>query len=196
MSAELQRLVLLSLFDKWLAGTDVYPFFVQRTDMSADHRSSIIFRWKPTRWLISPSLGYHQQQRFLLRVWHINNNLPVQRSVDIFALGCLFYYILTRGGHPYGHRFEREINIRHGVKDLSLVYSNEEAHDLITHMLHRQPSDRFDIKTDMSSSLSMMQTAIEYDSISDGNLLMPTPAVSAVGDTKRACWTTFATQLS
>ena len=69
------------------------------------------------------------------------------KSVDIFALGCLFYYILTRGGHPYGNRFDREINIRHGVKDLSLVYSNEEAHDLITHMLHRQPSDRFDIKT-------------------------------------------------
>ena len=118
------------------------------------------------------------------------------KSVDIFALGCLFYYILTKGGHPYGHRFDREYNIRNGVKDLSLVYSNEEAHDLITHMLHRQPSDRFDIKTNMSSSLSMMQTAIEYDSISDGNLLMPTPAVSAVGDTKRACWTTFATQLS
>ena len=69
------------------------------------------------------------------------------KCVDIFALGCLFYYILTKGGHPYGHRFDREYNIRNGVKDLSLVYSNEEAHDLITHMLHRQPSDRFDIKT-------------------------------------------------
>ena len=32
----------------------------------------------------------------------------------------------------------------------------------------------------------MMQTAIEYDSISDGNLLMPTPVVSAVGDNKES----------
>ena len=68
-------------------------------------------------------------------------------SVDIFALGCLFYYILTRGKHPYGHGYDREYNIRNEVKDLSLVYSDEEAHDLITHMLHRQPSDRLDIKT-------------------------------------------------
>ena len=38
----------------------------------------------------------------------------------------------------------------------------------------------------MSSSSSMMQTAIEYDSISDGNLLMPSPVVSAVGDNKES----------
>ena len=69
------------------------------------------------------------------------------KSVDIFALGCLFYYILTRGGHPYGDRFDREFNIKNGIKDLSLLHSNEEAHDLITRMLHRQPSDRLDIKT-------------------------------------------------
>ena len=89
------------------------------------------------------------------------------QSVDIFALGCLFYYILTRGGHPYGHRFDREVNIRHGVKDLSLVYSNEEAHDLITHMLHRHPSDRLDIKTcllhpffwDLSKRLAFLRDA-------------------------------------
>ena len=69
------------------------------------------------------------------------------KSIDIFALGCLFYYILTKGGHPYGNRSEREDNIVKGIKDLSLIYSNEEAHDLITHMLHRQPLQRPDIET-------------------------------------------------
>ena len=69
------------------------------------------------------------------------------KSVDIFALGCLFYYILTRGAHPYGNRLDREDNIRDGFKDLSLIHSNEEAHDLITHMLHQQPSERLDIET-------------------------------------------------
>jgi serine/threonine-protein kinase/endoribonuclease IRE1 len=69
------------------------------------------------------------------------------KSVDIFALGCLFYYILTGGVHPYGSRLDREANIRNGIKDLSLISSNEEAHDLITHLLHRQPSQRLDIET-------------------------------------------------
>ena len=69
------------------------------------------------------------------------------KSVDIFALGCLFYYILTKGRHPYGNRFDREANIIKENKDLSLLYSNEEARNLITHMLHRQPSQRPDIET-------------------------------------------------
>ena len=70
------------------------------------------------------------------------------KSVDIFALGCLFYYILTKGGHPYGNRFDRrEANIIKEIKDLSHICSNKEAYDLITHMLHRQPSRRPDIET-------------------------------------------------
>jgi serine/threonine protein kinase len=68
------------------------------------------------------------------------------KSVDIFALGCLFYYILTKGRHPYGNRFDREANIIKENKDLSLC-SDEEAHDLITRMLHRQPSQRPNIET-------------------------------------------------
>ncbi|KAF5317470.1 hypothetical protein D9758_018048 [Tetrapyrgos nigripes] len=40
------------------------------------------------------------------------------KSVDIFALGCLFYYVLTGGSHPFGDRFEREVNILKGAKCL------------------------------------------------------------------------------
>ena len=69
------------------------------------------------------------------------------KSVDIFALGCLFYYILTKGGHPYGNRSDREANIIKENRDISLLYPNGEAHDLISHMLHRQPSHRPDIET-------------------------------------------------
>jgi serine/threonine-protein kinase/endoribonuclease IRE1 len=61
------------------------------------------------------------------------------KSVDIFALGCLFYYTLTSGGHPYGDRFEREVNIMRDVKDLSALerFGEEgtEATDLISGML-------------------------------------------------------------
>ena len=69
------------------------------------------------------------------------------KSVDIFALGCLFYYILTKGRHPHGSRFDREANIIKENKDLSFLCSNEEARNLITHMLRRQPSQRPDIET-------------------------------------------------
>ena len=76
-----------------------------------------------------------------------STEICLTKSVDIFALGCLFYYILTKGRHPYGSRFDREANIIKENKDLSLLYSNEEARNLIIHMLHRQPSQRPDIET-------------------------------------------------
>lgn len=75
------------------------------------------------------------------------------KSVDIFALGCLFYYTLTSGGHPYGDRFEREGNIFKDNKQLSLLSQfcsteeSTEAQDLIVCMLHPQPSQRPDSKT-------------------------------------------------
>ena len=75
------------------------------------------------------------------------------KSVDIFALGCLFYYTLTNGGHPYGDRFEREVNIiKDNKQQLSLLsefcsQESTEAQDLISSMLHPQPSQRPDTKT-------------------------------------------------
>lgn len=69
------------------------------------------------------------------------------KSVDIFALGCLFYYILTSGGHPFGDRYEREINILKDEKSLSALESfgeeGLEAIDLITSMLNNDASKRF-----------------------------------------------------
>jgi Ribonuclease 2-5A len=54
---------------------------------------------------------------------------------------------LTDGAHPYGNRLDSEANIRSKIKDLSLIYSNQEAHDLITRVLHRRPSRPLDIET-------------------------------------------------
>jgi len=73
------------------------------------------------------------------------------KSVDIFALGCLFYYVLTNGSHPYGDRFEREVNIMKDEKSLDGVmhFGEEgvEAIDLITSMLHPESSGRPDTST-------------------------------------------------
>lgn len=70
----------------------------------------------------------------------------LSKAVDIFALGCLYYYTITNGGHPYGDRFEREGNIIKDTKDLSGLncYGEEgvEAKDLIMGMLAYEPKQR------------------------------------------------------
>ncbi|KAJ7130190.1 hypothetical protein C8R44DRAFT_699316 [Mycena epipterygia] len=73
------------------------------------------------------------------------------KAVDIFALGCLFFYTLTNGSHPYGDRFEREANIMKGVKNLDGLErfgeEGQEAVDLISAMLHAEAYERPDTMT-------------------------------------------------
>ncbi|KAF8337115.1 uncharacterized protein EI90DRAFT_3044948 [Cantharellus anzutake] len=70
------------------------------------------------------------------------------KSVDLFALGCLFYYTLTNGEHPFGGPFEREANILKDAIDLSWLerFGEEgiEAKDLINKMLDARPRRRPD----------------------------------------------------
>lgn len=70
------------------------------------------------------------------------------KSVDIFALGCLFYYVLTNGLHPFGDRFEREVNILKNAKSLDGLKQfgeeGSEAVDLITIMLDPEACNRPD----------------------------------------------------
>ena len=84
-----------------------------------------------------------------------NNSKPTKltKAVDIFALGCLYYYCLTGGNHPYGDRFEREANIMKDAKGLGgLEHFGEEgteATDLIGGMLNLQANLRF-VRTSFS----------------------------------------------
>lgn len=78
-------------------------------------------------------------------------NLPnrrATRAIDIFSLGLVFFYVLTKGSHPFdcGDRFMREVNIRKGSYNLTLLevlgdYAYE-AKDLISSMLARDPKQR------------------------------------------------------
>lgn len=36
----------------------------------------------------------------------------------MFSLGCLFYYVLSEGGHPFGDALRRQANILSGIFDL------------------------------------------------------------------------------
>ncbi|CAG8538274.1 5596_t:CDS:2, partial [Scutellospora calospora] len=44
-------------------------------------------------------------------VW---TSVDLTKSIDIFSAGCLFYYVLSNGDHPFGDRYSREINILKG----------------------------------------------------------------------------------
>ena len=69
------------------------------------------------------------------------------KSVDIFALGCLYFYTLTSGEHPYGDRYEREANIFKDEKKLTpledLGEEGLEAIKLIERMLDAEASKRY-----------------------------------------------------
>jgi serine/threonine-protein kinase/endoribonuclease IRE1 len=75
-------------------------------------------------------------------------NRRATRAIDIFSLGLVFFYVLTKGSHPFdcGDRYMREVNIRKGnysLKHLEVLgdYSFE-AKDLIGSMLAPDPKLR------------------------------------------------------
>lgn len=75
-------------------------------------------------------------------------NRRATRAIDIFSLGLVFFYVLTKGSHPFdcGDRFMREVNIRKGKYNLKALevlgdYAYE-AQDLIGSMLAAEPKQR------------------------------------------------------
>ncbi|EAW08544.1 bifunctional endoribonuclease/protein kinase IRE1 [Aspergillus clavatus NRRL 1] len=77
-------------------------------------------------------------------------NRRATRAIDIFSLGCVFYYVLTRGSHPFDKngKFMREANIVKGNFNLDELqrlgdYAFE-ADDLIRSMLCLEPRQRPD----------------------------------------------------
>jgi len=74
--------------------------------------------------------------------------LGIKRAVDIFSLGCAFFYVLTRGQHPFdddeGWMQLREVNIKMNLpKNMHAIsLFGPETLDLITWMLSPRPEDR------------------------------------------------------
>ncbi|KFW84538.1 Serine/threonine-protein kinase/endoribonuclease IRE1, partial [Manacus vitellinus] len=67
-------------------------------------------------------------------------------AVDIFSAGCVFYYVVSGGQHPFGDSLRRQANILAGSYQLSCL--QEEAHDklvareLIVAMISPEPQHR------------------------------------------------------
>lgn len=65
------------------------------------------------------------------------------RAVDLFSLGCLLFFCITGGKHPFGENLERDVNIVNGRKDLFLIDHLPEATDLVSKLLDPIPSLRY-----------------------------------------------------
>ncbi|KAM9391607.1 serine/threonine-protein kinase/endoribonuclease IRE1-like [Pholidichthys leucotaenia] len=69
-------------------------------------------------------------------------------AVDVFSAGCVFYYVVSQGSHPFGKSLQRQANILLGTYTLDHLESDKHgdiiAKDLIEQMLsmdpHRRPS--------------------------------------------------------
>ncbi|KAJ1472782.1 kinase-like domain-containing protein, partial [Baffinella frigidus] len=65
------------------------------------------------------------------------------RGVDLFAVGCIFFYVLTAGRHLFGPRMMRDANI---VKDspelISLLDHHPEGRDIVLALVRRDAKQR------------------------------------------------------
>lgn len=87
------------------------------------------------------------------------------RAVDIFSMGCLLYYVLSGGKHPFGDPHMRQVNIQQREKPeiqrCGLV--DELAMDLIPRMLANNPHERPDTQQILNHPLFWSdQTKLDF----------------------------------
>ncbi|XP_032443408.1 serine/threonine-protein kinase/endoribonuclease IRE1 [Xiphophorus hellerii] len=67
-------------------------------------------------------------------------------AVDIFSAGCVFYYVVSQGSHPFGKSLQRQANILLGGYSLDYLQGDKHgeivARDLIEQMLSMDPQRR------------------------------------------------------
>uniref|UniRef100_A0A8C9F3Q1 Serine/threonine-protein kinase/endoribonuclease IRE1 n=1 Tax=Pavo cristatus TaxID=9049 RepID=A0A8C9F3Q1_PAVCR len=67
-------------------------------------------------------------------------------AVDIFSAGCIFYYVVSGGQHPFGDSLRRQANILAGACQLPClqedVHDKVVARELIVSMLSSEPQKR------------------------------------------------------
>ncbi|XP_061575503.1 serine/threonine-protein kinase/endoribonuclease IRE1 isoform X1 [Cololabis saira] len=67
-------------------------------------------------------------------------------AVDVFSAGCVFYYVVSRGQHPFGDALRRQVNILLGEYSLSHfmedIHDDVIARDLIEQMISPEAESR------------------------------------------------------
>ncbi|MGH0117022.1 UNVERIFIED_CONTAM: hypothetical protein FKN15_024967 [Acipenser sinensis] len=71
---------------------------------------------------------------------------PETYAVDVFSAGCVFYYVISRGQHPFGDTIRRQANILSGAYTLDHFmedsYEDVIAEHLIMQMISSKPQER------------------------------------------------------
>ena len=97
---------------------------------------------------VKGSTGWQPGEVILNECEYKYKNTHKTQKVDIFSLGCVFYYLMSKGEHPFGQRLERDINILSGkfnLKDINreLVQERfEEFEHMISMMIKSDPKLR------------------------------------------------------
>uniref|UniRef100_A0A672MPQ9 Serine/threonine-protein kinase/endoribonuclease IRE1 n=1 Tax=Sinocyclocheilus grahami TaxID=75366 RepID=A0A672MPQ9_SINGR len=67
-------------------------------------------------------------------------------AVDIFSAGCVFYYVTSKGQHPFGDTLRRQANILSGIYNLDHfmedIHEDVIGRDLIERMISAEPETR------------------------------------------------------
>lgn len=76
----------------------------------------------------------------------MNSENKITFAVDIFSAGCVIYYVLSNGKHPFSDALNRQANIQSGNYDLSALSETESelvlARNLVTKMVNPSPAER------------------------------------------------------
>ncbi|XP_024029810.1 serine/threonine-protein kinase/endoribonuclease IRE1a [Morus notabilis] len=73
----------------------------------------------------------------------ISSDQRLTTAMDLFSLGCLLFFCITRGIHPFGEHDERNMNIKKDiVQNLNLLHNFPEAFELISLLLKADHQER------------------------------------------------------
>ena len=94
------------------------------------------------------TIGYMAPELLMINHEKDKSSQKVSIKIDIFAAGCLLYYVLSDGCHPFGENIHRRnANIIDNLPDLSKIEENEcDLKQLISEMIEFDPNLRPDAK--------------------------------------------------
>lgn len=105
-----------------------YFFFPLKIDITVGFNELIRTYWIPGR----GTSGWQPRE--------VINGEPQTCAVDTFSLGCVLYFCMSGGYHPFGIH-DREANILSGTTNLTRV--SPIAQDLISKLVEDIPSTRY-----------------------------------------------------